>query len=427
MSGLAPPYAIIAKPAGPQCNLACRYCFYLEKVRLNPRPAPRRMPPPVLESFIRQYIRAQDFPEVSFAWQGGEPTLLGVDFFAQVVALQARYAQGKKISNSLQTNGVLLDDRWGEFLARHDFLVGLSLDGPPHMHDVFRRDPRGGPTFERVMRGLGFLNKHGVSFNLLTVLSQANLAHPLELYDFLRQAGQGHMQFIPLVERLPEGPARERGLDWSPPPGEEAGPPGRVSPWSARPDQLAEFYIQVFDHWVRRDVGRMFVQFFEVALGNWLGRGSGLCQFAATCGHAGVLEANGDLYSCDHYVYPRYRLGNILQTPLARMMVSPTQRAFGLAKRDTLPRACGECPVAFACGGGCPKHRFVPSPGEEAGQSYLCPAYRRVFAHLDPYCRAMAQLWRSGREVAGIMDLVRRADAQPLGPDDPCPCGGDKI
>lgn len=272
------------------------------------------MPHDVLEAYVRQYIASQDLPEVMFFWQGGEPTLLGIDFFRKVVGLQKRYANGKKINNAFQTNGVLLDDRWGQFLTEHGFLVGLSIDGPEELHNRYRVDKRGRPTFDAVMRGLEFLRKHKTRFNTLTVVHEANSRQPLEVYRFLKEVGEGFMQFIPLVERMPDEEARTLGLKLGMPPVPGKRQAHQLTPWSVKPKHFGEFYLQIFDEWVRQDVGKVFVQFFDVALGNWMGVGSGLCQFAPTCGHAGAIEHNGDLYGCDHYVYPNYRLGNIAKS-----------------------------------------------------------------------------------------------------------------
>lgn len=425
------PYAIIAKPIGPICNLDCKYCFYLEKQQLFQRNSSFRMSNEVLESFIRQYIASQDFSEVMFSWQGGEPTLLGVNFFRKVIELQKRYANGKKMSNALQTNGVLLDDSWCEFLAENRFLVGLSIDGPRDLHDCFRVDKHQRPTFDSVMKGVEFLKKHNTQFNTLTVVNDINSRQPLKVYRFLKEVGEGFMQFIPLVERKPGKEAKELGLDLSMPPVQsEEDNESSVTEWSVKPGQFGEFYIQIFDEWVRCDVGKVFVQFFDVALGNWMGLGSGLCQFAPTCGHASVLEHNGDLYSCDHYVYPQYKLGNILERPLDELMDSNLQRQFGRNKLDLLPQDCISCEVRFACNGECPKHRFLRTYSREPGLSYLCSAYKRIFGHMDPYMQVMARIVSSGDEASLIMDYVADEDRQKrfktAKRNEPCPCGSGK-
>lgn len=425
------PFAIIAKPFGPICNLDCRYCFYLEKKRLFRDTSRFQMTPEILETFIRQYIESQDVPEVHFSWQGGEPTLLGVDFFQRVVALQDRYANGKKVTNAIQTNGIVLDDGWCEFLANNDFLVGLSVDGPRELHDRYRVDKRQRPTFDAVMRGVGFLKKHGTSFNTLTVVNDVNSQSPLEVYLFLREIGDGFMQFIPLVERKPDHNAKGLGLSLGlPPTPDDKDQTSAATPWSVRPKQLGEFYVRIFDEWVRKDVGKVFVQFFDVALGNWMGAGSGLCQFAPRCGHAAALEHNGDLYACDHYVYPKHKTGNTLESSLSELMASARQQKFGNDKRDLLPQYCRECEILFACNGDCPKHRFIKTPDGESGLSYLCTAYRRVFKHMGPYMGAMANLVRSGREAAQILEYVAEEDRQKrfstAKRNDPCPCGSGR-
>jgi uncharacterized protein len=389
------------------------------------------MPNEVLEAFVRQYIESQDFPKVVFSWQGGEPTLLGLDFFSKVVELQKQYANGKKVNNAFQTNGILLDDRWCEFLTEHGFLVGLSIDGPRKLHNRYRVDKRGKPTFEAAMRGLGFLKKHKTRFNTLTVVNDTNSRHPLEVYHFLREVGEGFMQFIPLVERLPERKARELGLKFEMPPVQgKHNAASKVTAWSVKPEHFGEFYVRIFDQWVRQDVGKVFVQFFDVALGNWMGVGPGLCQFAPECGLAGAMEHNGDLYPCDHYVYPQYRLGNILNTPLAEFMESDQQKKFGKDKSDTLQKYCWNCAFRFACNGDCPKHRFTQTPAGKPGLSYLCPAYKRIFQHMDRFMRFMAYMVRAGRPPALIMEhLTQKERLNKRGEvkrNDPCSCGSGK-
>lgn len=403
-----PGFQVIAKPVGPLCNLRCKYCFYLEKERLYPATTSWAMPDDVLESFIRQYIEAQGSPVITFAWQGGEPTLLGVDYFRRVVELEKKYSNGKRIENVFQTNGVLLDNAWGEFLARNRFLVGLSLDGPPELHDGCRVDGGGRPTFGAVRRGLDSLKRHGVEFNTLTVVHRRNSRRPLEVYRFLKEVGSAFMQFIPAVERLERDPGGRGPV--------LAGPFSRaeteVSEWSVEPLPFGEFLCAIFDEWVRRDVGRHFVQTFDVALESWLGRPQSLCVFSETCGAALALEHNGDVYPCDHYVYPESRLGNIGENPLAALAGSERQRRFGLAKRDGLPRYCRECEVRFACHGECPKHRFSRSPRGEEDLNYLCAGYKLFFTHIDPAMRYMAEELLHGRPPANVMDWMKRRDAE---------------
>jgi uncharacterized protein len=429
-------FHVLTKPIGPICNLDCKYCFYLEKQNLYKDERNWRMSPEVLDAYIRQYIQDQPGPQINFAWQGGEPTLLGVDFFRNVVALQQKYADGKTISNALQTNGTLLDDAWCAFLSQNKFLVGLSIDGPRELHDAYRVDKRQQPTFDAVLRGLAFLKKHKTDFNTLTVVNRANSQQPLEVYRFLKSIGSDFIQFIPLVERTPSAPLKALGYDFAAPPdpGAPGAGPSAVTPWSVEAQQYGKFLCAIFDEWVRNDVGRVFVQLFDVALGNWMGLGSALCVFAEKCGTALAVEHNGDLYSCDHYVYPKYKLGNLLNQSLGEMVRSPQQTKFGHDKLESLPRYCRECEVRFACNGECPKHRFIQTPDGEDGLNYLCAAYKTFFHHIDTPMRAMAELLSQNRPAADIMTLLRvqnkgaTASAAPatIGRNDPCPCGSGK-
>ncbi|MCC6531663.1 MAG: anaerobic sulfatase maturase [Burkholderiales bacterium] len=431
----------MAKPIGPICNLACEYCYYLDKKRQFPRRQRFRMRDDVLERFVREYIESQAGPEVSFAWQGGEPTLLGLPFFERVIELQQRYAGRKRISNALQTNGTRLDDDWCRFLHRHRFLVGISLDGPRELHDTYRYDQRGRGSWDRVMAGLALLKRHRVEHNILTVVQRRNAAHPLAVYRFLRDSGARFMQFIPLVERLVP-PSHGARSTLAPPPGPDASQDGVVAgtqtaalaPQSVSAEQWGAFLCTIFDEWVRRDVGRVFVQQFDTALNQWLGLGSTLCVFAETCGRALVIEHDGGVYACDHYVYPRWRLGNIADASLAHLVELPEQRRFGEAKRATLPRRCLECTVRFACGGDCPRHRFVAPADGDHPLSYLCAGYRRFFRHIDAPMKRMAELVRSGRPAAEIMRPETRG-ARPhapspaavkLGRNAACPCGSGR-
>ncbi|MBU4201414.1 MAG: anaerobic sulfatase maturase [Verrucomicrobia bacterium] len=396
-------YAVLAKPAGARCNLACRYCFYLEKNKLL-KVSVDQMPSAVLESYTRQYVEIHGDVEIQFPWQGGEPMLCGLDFFREVVRLQQRYGRGRRISNTFQTNGILLDDAWSAFFAKHGFLVGLSIDGPQKTHDFCRIDRAGQPTFERVMAAMAMLKEHEVPFNTLTVIHRGNAAHGLEIYRFLKEHGGAFMQFIPLVERETDAEKDQPALDWAAPPfyGYPTRP-RRVSPLSVTPDAFADFYIRVFDEWVRKDVGRVFVQFFDAALGNVLGAPSGVCCYSAVCGHAAALEVNGDLYACDHYVYPEYRLGNIMETPMQQLLNSRMQRDFGEAKQFSLPACCQTCDVLPLCNGGCPKNRFGISAGGKSGLNYLCAGYQQIFRHMQPVLQRMAALIRTGMPASAIM------------------------
>lgn len=395
----------MAKPVGPLCNLDCRYCFYLEKERLFPdqaggSPSQWAMGDQVLEAYIRQYIDSQPTPVVSFTWQGGEPSLLGLEYFRKVVDLQRRFARGRTIENAFQTNGLLLDDAWCAFFAEQSFLVGLSLDGPRHLHDLHRVDRGGLPTFTRVMAALRLLKKHGVEFNTLSAVHRHNASHPLEVYRFLKAEGSGFMQFIPVVERV-AGEARALV-----PPG--PCPDAVVSEWSVGSRQYGDFLCAIFDEWVRQDVGRHYVQAFDAALANWMGLPPGLCVFQATCGAALALEHNGDVYACDHFVYEAFRLGNLLQQPLVDLANNQAQRAFGAAKAETLPQFCRACEVRFACHGECPKHRFLRTADGEPGLNYLCEGYQRFFRHIDPYMQFMAHELRQDRAPANVMAWARQ-------------------
>ena len=419
-------FHVLAKPIGPICNLDCKYCFYLEKELLYPQVEKWAMHEDVLESYIRQYIEAHDTPVVNFAWQGGEPTLLGVDYFRKLVEIQKKYANGKQIANAFQTNGVLLNDAWAEFFLEYQFLIGISIDGPRELHDAYRVDKGGQPTFDRVMRGIETLRRNKVDFNTLTTVHRANADSPLEVYRFLRDNGSGYMQFIPIVERIAHQ-VTEEGLRLISP--DFAGP-AKVAPWSVEPRPFGKFLCAIFDEWVRRDLGRTFVQLFDVSLESWMGMEASLCIFRKQCGAALAIEHSGDLYSCDHFVYPENRLGNIMESALASLAGSEQQQRFGEAKESTLPRYCRECDVRFACNGECPKHRFLTTPDGEAGLNYLCAGYKMFFHHIDPYMRFMATELAAQRPPANVMRWVAEEDARArqgkTGRNDPCPCGSGR-
>lgn len=401
-------FHIMTKPIGPICNLDCTYCFYLEKEKLYPGTKHWAMEDETLERYVQAYIEAQPGDEVHFAWQGGEPTLLGVEFFERVVELEQKYACGKQVHNALQTNGTLLDDRWGAFFAENKFLIGLSIDGPRELHDCYRVDKGQAPTFDRVMRGIDVLKGHKVEFNTLTVVNRRNSEKPLEVYQFLKEIGSGFIQFIPVVEREAER-ADAHGLVLIQPRDVQA---ATVTEWSVRPRAYGEFLARIFDEWVKQDVGRVFVQQFDVALESWMGMDASLCVFRRTCGSALAMEHTGDVYSCDHYVYPEHRLGNVMETPLAEMVKSEQQQRFGKDKESSLPGMCRACDVRFACNGECPKHRFATTPDGEPGLNYLCEGYKHFFHHIGPYMQFMAQELRAGRPPAGIMQLLGGGTAQ---------------
>jgi uncharacterized protein len=420
----------MGKPVGPICNLDCKYCFYLDKEKLYPSPRKFVMSDDVLDNYIRQYIASQPGPEVSFAWQGGEPTLLGVGYFRKVVELQARHANGKTIGNSIQTNGTLLDDEWCTFFKENRFLVGISIDGPRELHELYRVDKAQRSTFDKVMAGIELLRRHGVEFNTLTVVHHENARRPLDVYRFLKEIGSTYIQFIPLVER-----STGSGLTAPPllsPTSDDPAPSATVTPWSVDAHDYGTFLVEIFQEWVRQDVGRIFVQVFETALSNWMGLGSSLCIFAETCGRALALEHNGDVYSCDHYVFPRYKLGNLLNHQLEELADLPSQQSFGSAKRDTLPDYCRQCDVRFACNGECPRNRFVNTPDGQPGLNYLCTGYRHFFRTIDPHMKEMARLLRVGRPAAEIMNPLvvasparvrTQLDSTKVARNAPCPCG----
>ena len=417
------------KPIGPACNLNCTYCYYLEKKNLYPYAKGYRLNEGLLEKFIEEYIKSQDVPVVSFVWQGGEPTMLGLDYFKKAVELQQKYSEGKRIENALQTNGTLLDDEFCEFLREKMFLVGLSIDGPRELHDHHRLTSGGKPSWSTVMEGVSLLKKHNVEFNTLSVVNNVTGDKPLEVYRFLKSIGSQFMQFIPIVERYTVDPGEEdvhlvhhryRG---------EA----EVTEWSVTPAQYGRFLISIFDEWVRKDVGTYYVQIFDVTLANWVGESNpGLCVFSETCGDAAVMEHNGDLYSCDHFVYHDYFLGNIKDTPLIDMMQQERQARFGLEKRTTLPKYCSDCEYRFACHGECPKHRFCDTPDGDPGLNYLCESYKMFFEHVKPYMDYMTKQLKAKKPPANIMQWIKQKE-QPLtstrpaaGRNDPCPCGSGK-
>lgn len=386
---VAPAFHTMIKPRGAICNLNCHYCYFLRKEKLYPDSS-FRMSDETLEIYIRQYIEAQRVPEVTFAWQGGEPTLMGLEFYHKALAYQRQYQRpGMRITNTLQTNGTTLDDAWCQFFTENHFLIGLSLDGPRHLHDLYRVDKGNQPTFDRVMAGLDLLKKHGVAFNILACVHAANAPHPQEVYHFLRDEAEARfIQFIPIVERDHPGGNQEGH---------------RVTKRSVSGKQYGNFLIAIFEDWMRRDVGKVFVQIFDVALAAWVGERPGLCIFEPTCGLALAIEHNGDVYACDHYVEPNALLGNIHQTSLAELVVSPKQIAFGQDKQKKLPRFCRECKVLFICNGGCPKNRIRKTPDGAEGLNYLCSGYKAFFTHIDRPMRMMADLIRSGRPASEVM------------------------
>jgi uncharacterized protein len=429
-------FHLLAKPAGAACNLDCKYCFFLSKEMLYPGER-LRMADEMLDTYIRQLLESNQAPEVNIAWQGGEPTLMGLDFFRRSIECAARYRRpGQRILHTIQTNGVLLDDAWCAFFKENGFLVGLSVDGPKELHDAYRVNKGGAGSFDQVMRGFEALRRHQVDVNILCTIHAANADRPLEVYRFFRDDLEaGFMQFIPIVERSTAELLSLANRGW----GERAGADrplytqqgGLVTERSVGAEPFGRFMIAIFDEWVRRDVGKVFVQTFDVALGSWLGQHN-LCIFSPTCGDALALEHNGDLYSCDHYVEPDHKLGNIVVTPLAQLVSSEKQRKFGRDKLDSLPRYCRDCEVLFACHGECPRNRFITTPDGEPGLNYLCAGYKLFFNHIDQPMKLMANLLRQGRFADEIMQIPATEDASrgaaeaKAGRNDPCPCGSGK-
>jgi uncharacterized protein len=394
-----PPYAaprafhIMAKPSGSACNLHCDYCFFLKKKALYPG-SNFRMSDEVHEAYIKQLFEAHQVPRVTVAWQGGEPTLMGLDFFRRSIELQEKYRKPgtTHIENTFQTNGILLNGEWCRFFRENSFLIGLSMDGPKELHDCYRKDAGGRGTFDRVIKAARLLQEHKVEFNILCTVNSQNADHPVKVYRFFRdELGTRYIQFIPVVERENESGFQEGN---------------RVTDRSVRPNQWGRFLTEIFDEWVKRDVGKTFVLNFDGALAGWLGRAGTVCIFGPTCGEGTALEHNGDLYSCDHFVEPNYYLGNILETPMIDLVASEKQRKFGQDKRDTLPRYCRECEARSICNGECPKNRFIATPDGEAGLNYLCEGYKAFFKHADKPMRIMAELLRRGQNADEVMEIL---------------------
>ncbi len=395
----AKPLYVMTKPVSSMCNLSCRYCYYLEKANLyrNEDKAGRfTMSEDLLERFIRDYIESQTMPQVLFSWHGGEALMRPLSFYKRVVELQKRYARGVQIDNSIQTNGTLLTDEWCEFFRENGWLVGVSIDGPQEFHDEYRRNKMGQPSFRKVMQGINLLNKHGVEWNALAVVNDFNADYPLDFYNFFKEIDCRYIQFTPIVERLyPHKDGRHLASPMD---------NGKVplADFSVSPEQWGEFLVTLFDEWVKEDVGKYFVQLFDATLANWVGQQPGVCTMARTCGHAGVMEYNGDVYSCDHFVFPEYKLGNIRTHTLVEMMYGERQQQFGMDKYAKLPAQCKNCEFLFACNGECPKNRFAFTADGEPGLNYLCSGYKRYFRHVAPYMDFMKQELEAGRPPANV-------------------------
>lgn len=398
-------FHLMAKPAGPNCNLNCVYCFYREKKTFFPANKAFCMSDEVLEAYTREYIQCQPGSSVVFDWQGGEPTLLGIGFFERALDFQKKYNQGKQISNTLQTNGTRLDEDWCAFLSRNKFLVGLSLDGPAAVHNACRRDRDGKSTYTGVLRALKLMQKHSVDVNVLATVNRESSQHPLDVYRFFKEHGMQFIQFIPIVEREADSRAEKLGIPLAAPPSlthEEVWT--AMTPWSVEPEPYGAFLNRIFEEWIRNDVGKIFVMNFEWSLGAWAGVGPGVCYLSHRCGRNLIIEHNGDIFSCDHFMYPAYRLGNILESGLNEMVNSNKQASFGASKETALPAYCRRCDVLFACRGGCPKHRFAQSPDGEPGLNYLCAGLKRYYHNVRPSMNRLVDLLHRGIPAKKIME-----------------------
>ena len=396
----AKPLYVMLKPAGAHCNLACKYCYYLEKNKLYPTAQRHLMSDEMLEQFTREYIEAQTMSQVLFTWHGGEPLLRSIDFYRKALSLQQKYAGGRRIDNVIQTNGTLLTDEWCEFFAQNHWLVGISIDGPQPYHDHYRLTAAGKPSWKKVMQGIKLLKKHGVEWNAMAVVNAYNANHPLEFYRFFKENGCQFLQFTPIVERLTR---HEDGRTLASLADKDE---ISLSEASVAPEQWGYFLCAIFDEWVRKDVGKIFVEIFDCTLANWMGISPGICAYSKECGHAGVMEHNGDVYSCDHFVFPEYKLGNIRDHSLIDMLYGEQQQEFSRLKHSSLPRQCKECDMEFACHGECPKNRFMKDKYGDSGLNYLCPGYYHYYQHVAPYMDYMKQELMAQRPPSNIMKVV---------------------
>lgn len=400
---LSMPTYVMAKPVGSICNLNCSYCYYLEKENLYGNRKSFHMSDETLERYIKSYIEAQPVPEVLFTWHGGETLLRDLAFYRKVIALQKKYGRGRKIDNSLQTNGTLLNDDWCKFFKENNFLIGISIDGPEHCHDFYRKNKGGQPTFKKVMKGVELLQKHEVEFNTLSVINNYNVEFPLEIYNFFKEIGSTYMQFAPIVERMTEE-QRPDGLKLLPPSSDYE---GTLAPWTVDARKFGQFYIKIFDEWVRNDVGKFYIQIFDATLANTVGEQPGCCIYAETCGHASVMEFNGDVYACDHFVFPEYKIGNVKTHTIYEMMFSENQLRFGADKRDLLPTQCRECEFLKLCNGECPKNRIIKTSTGEPGLNYLCAGFKAYYRHTKPYMEFMANELFFKRPPSNVMQWAR--------------------
>ena len=397
----AKPLYVMLKPAGAHCNLACKYCYYLEKNKLYPTAQRHLMSDEMLEQFTREYIEAQTMNQVLFTWHGGEPLLRSIDFYRKAISLQQKYAGDRRIDNVIQTNGTLLTDEWCEFFAQNHWLVGISIDGPQPDHDHYRLTAAGKPSWKKVMQGIKLLKKHGVEWNAMAVVNAYNANHPLEFYRFFKENGCQFLQFTPIVERLTR---HEDGRTLASLADKDE---ISLSEASVTPEQWGYFLCAIFDEWVRKDVGKIFVEIFDCTLANWMGISPGICAYSKECGHAGVMEHNGDVYSCDHFVFPEYKLGNIRDHSLIDMLYGEQQQEFSRLKHSSLPRQCKECDMEFACHGECPKNRFMKDKYGDSGLNYLCPGYYHYYQHVAPYMDYMKQELMAQRPPSNIMKVVQ--------------------
>ncbi len=395
----ARPMYIMLKPAGALCNLRCKYCYYLEKNELYKRQGNHVITDELLEKFVKEYIEAQTTPNILFTWHGGETLMRPISFYRRALELQRIYSHGRQIDNCIQTNGTLLNDEWCEFFKQNNFLVGVSIDGPQEFHDEYRKTGTGRPTFRDVMKGINLLNKHGVEWNALAVVNDFNADYPLDFYHFFKEIGCRYIQFTPIVERIT---TRPDNLRLAPGMQEE----GMLADFSITAGQWGNFLCTIFDEWVHHDVGEYYIQLFDATLANWVGQAPGICTMAEECGHAGVMEFNGDVYSCDHFVFPEYKLGNLHDQTIFEMMNGQRQRKFSRMKKQMLPQQCRECRFLFACHGECPKNRFVRDKYGNPGLNYLCQGYYRFFKHVAPYMDFMKNELENHRAPANVMNHI---------------------
>ena len=400
ISPFSRPLYVMLKPVGASCNLRCKYCYYLEKSKLYQNTPTRILSEEMLERFTKEYIEAQTMNDVVFTWHGGETMMRPLSFFRKAMELQRKYARGRRISNTIQTNGTLITDKWCEFFKENNWLVGVSVDGPQEFHDEYRRTASGAPSWGKVMQGIRLLKKHGVEWNAMAVVNDFNADYPLDFYHFFKENGCQYLQFTPIVERMvnhDDGRLLATLTDPADSP---------LADFSVTPEQWGDFLCAIFDEWVRHDVAQTYVEIFDCTLANWAGAAPGICVYAKECGHAGVMEFNGDVYSCDHFVFPEYRIGNIRDKSITEMLYGEQQQQFSRLKHKSLPLECLQCPWEFACHGECPKNRFVTDKYGNPGMNYLCQGYKKYFEHVAPYMDFMKHELDNRRPPANVMQHV---------------------